>query len=96
MNLTNALIVGKNLANKIHDAYIIDNHREVTNNPKVKIINHSNKNFIGQTGELIYKGKKYSMIRFDVRNKTNNNGYIPYYIIPIHKISNDCFEIIKK
>lgn len=93
MDITKGLIVGKDLANKINDTYVINNYHKVTNNPKVKIINHSNKNFIGQTGELIYKGKKYSMIKFNVTNEINN-GNIPYYIIPIYKISNNCFEII--
>lgn len=95
MDSTNALIVGKDLANKINDAYTIDNHQEVANNPKVKIINHSNKNFIGRTGELIYKGKKYSIIRLylDKASILGNNN-IPWNINPICKIKNDCFKII--
>ena len=92
MDIENGLIVGKNLANKINDTYVIDNHHEFANNPKIKIINHSNKEFIGKTGKLIYKAKKYSMIKFDVRDESNNN----YYINPIYKINNDCFEIIKE
>ena len=87
MNITNSLIIGTDLANKIND-YVINNHHKTINNPKIKIINYSNKDFIGKTGELIYKGKKYSMIKFDTID-------IPNYLNPIYKISNDCFEIIK-
>ena len=97
MNITDGLIVGTELANKImeKETYIIDNPFKYPDYPKVEITNYSNKNFIGQTGELIYKGKKYSIIRLYL-DKTSilGDNEIPWNINPIYRIKNDCFKII--
>ena len=97
MNIANGLIVGINLANKImeKETYIIDNSFKYPDYPKVEITNYSNKNFIGQKGELIHKGKKYSIIRLylDKASILRDNN-IPWNINPIYRVKNDCFKII--
>lgn len=85
------------MKNEAYTTYFIKNLFKCPKNPKVRIIRHSNKNFIGITGELLYKGKEYSIIMLDNKNIITNDNKelnLPKYIYPGYRFKNDCFEII--